>query len=382
MNKFFLILIPMWMMVACSSSSSQETEGIRISGKVGFPQDGHIVLSRYTNSSGDIEVIDTLELNDDYTYDERVNITQHGYYKLDFYGKQVLNVILGEDDMIINVDGNNQTGFSEIKGSKDHNYLIGFQQQIQDFQQSPEIAELQQIYVDAQQNNETEVMDSLLASYMSLDKELKLKLLRDSDTMRTSLGVVEVLRNKQYIDPDLYYDFIKEYAGKVERDLPGVPVATDFVSSVKNMEKLAVGAVAPEIALPNPDGEVVPLSSLRGNYVLVDFWAQWCRPCRMENPNVVAMYKKYNDKGFEVYGVSLDKTREKWLQAIEEDELYWTQVSDLKFWQSEAARTYNISAIPFSILLDPEGRIIGKNLRGPNLRQRLSEIFDESVELR
>ena len=382
MNKFFLLVIPMWLMVACSSSSSQESEGIRISGQVGFPQKGHIILSRYTNSSGDVQIVDTLELRDDYTYDQRVDIPQYGYYKLDFYGRRVLNIILGEDDMVINVDGNNQAGFSEIKGSRDHNYLIGFQKGIQEFQQSPEIAELQRIYVDAQQNNDTEVMDSLMESYMSLDKKVKMDMLRASDTMRTSLGVVEVLRNTQYIDQDLYYDFMKDYAAKVERDLPGVPVATDFVASVKNMEKLAIGATAPEIALPNPDGEVVPLSSLRGNYVLVDFWAQWCRPCRMENPNVVAMYEKYNDKGFEVYGVSLDRTREKWLQAIEEDQLYWTQVSDLKYWRSEAAQTYNISAIPFSILLDPEGKIIGKNLRGPNLRQRLSEIFDEKIELR
>jgi peroxiredoxin len=376
MNKFFL-LIPVWLMVACSASSSQETGGIRMSGQVGFPQDGHIVLSRYTNTTGDVEIIDTLELRDDYTFDQRVVVPQHGYYKLDFYGKQVLNIILGEDDMIVNVDGNNQNWFSEIKGSKDHNYLIGFQQAVQQFQQSPEITELQEIYVEAQNDNDTEVMDSLRNSYLQLDQELKMRLLRDADTMRTSLGVVEVLRNQQYIDPDVFYDFMKEYAARVEKDMPNTPVADDFVTMVKNMEKLAIGAQAPEISLPNPDGEIVPLSSLRGKYVLVDFWAQWCRPCRMENPNVVEMYEKYNVQGFEVYGVSLDRTKEKWLQAIEEDGLHWTQVSDLKYWKSEAAQTYNISAIPFSLLLDPDGKIIAKNLRGPYLRQRLSEIFDQ-----
>jgi thiol-disulfide isomerase/thioredoxin len=124
---------------------------------------------------------------------------------------------------------------------------------------------------------------------------------------------------------------------------------------------------------------VVPLSSLRGKIVLVDFWAQWCRPCRIENPNIVDAYQKYKDKGFEVYGVSLDRSRENWLQGIEEDGLPWTHVSDLEYWQSEAARTYNINAIPASFLLDEEGRIIAKDLRGPLLHQKLKEILG-SVE--
>jgi peroxiredoxin len=144
---------------------------------------------------------------------------------------------------------------------------------------------------------------------------------------------------------------------------------------VENMKKLAIGSPAPEIALPDPDGNVVPLSSLRGKYVLVDFWAKWCGPCRRENPNIVRAYNKYKDKGFTVYGVSLDRTREDWLQGIREDGLTWTHVSDLKFWQSEAARTYNINAIPFSLLLDPNGIIIAKNLRGEALEKKLSEVF-------
>ncbi len=158
--------------------------------------------------------------------------------------------------------------------------------------------------------------------------------------------------------------------------MPNVPLATSFVNEVEQMGKLAVGQVAPDIALPNPDGDTISLSSLRGNYVLVDFWAKWCKPCRMENPNVVRMYNKYNDQGFEVYGVSLDRKREDWLQAIEEDGLHWTQVSDLKFWNSKAAQIYNIKAIPFALLLDPEGVIIAKNLRGPALEEKLAEIFD------
>jgi thiol-disulfide isomerase/thioredoxin len=122
----------------------------------------------------------------------------------------------------------------------------------------------------------------------------------------------------------------------------------------------------------------VKLSSLQGKYVLVDFWAKWCGPCRQENPNVVRLYNRYKDKGFTVYGVSLDRNKTDWLKAIEEDKLTWTHVSDLKYWQSDAAKLYNITAIPFSLLLDPDGKIIAKNLRGPSLEKKLEEIFSST----
>ena len=141
------------------------------------------------------------------------------------------------------------------------------------------------------------------------------------------------------------------------------------------MKATAIGQPAPEIELPNPEGQVVKLSSFKGKYVLVDFWAKWCGPCRKENPNVVRAYNQYKDKGFTVFGVSLDRSKDDWLRAIQEDGLTWTHVSDLKYWQSEAAKTYNINAIPFSVLLDPQGVIIGKNLRGAALENKLAEIF-------
>lgn len=140
---------------------------------------------------------------------------------------------------------------------------------------------------------------------------------------------------------------------------------------------LAVGVEAPEINQPSPTGKDIALSSLRGKYVLVDFWAAWCKPCRFENPNVVRTYNAYKDKGFEVYSVSLDKSRDAWLKAIEKDGLVWeSHVSDLKAWSSQPARDYGVRGIPATFLLDPEGKIIAKNLRGPALEAKLAEVLN------
>lgn len=140
----------------------------------------------------------------------------------------------------------------------------------------------------------------------------------------------------------------------------------------------SIGAIAPDLAFPDPDGNIRKLSDLRGKVVLLDFWASWCRPCRGENPHVVAMYQKYHDKGFEVFSVSLDRDKESWKRAIAADGLVWpNHVSDLKYWSSEAARTYGVSSIPSTFLLDQNGRIIAKNLRGEALSNALKQLFGE-----
>ena len=154
---------------------------------------------------------------------------------------------------------------------------------------------------------------------------------------------------------------------------------SEYVVKLKELiaeqKKTAIGVVAPDFTMNDADGKPVQLSSLRGKVVLLDFWASWCAPCRQENPNVVKMYQEFHPKGFEILGVSLDRTKEDWLKAIKDDNLGWIHVSDLQYWQNAAARLYGVNSIPQSFLLDKDGKIIAKGLRGEKLAAKLKELF-------
>lgn len=293
---------------------------------------------------------------------------------MNFYDTQVLNVILDRDDIEINVDGNNPQGFFEVKGSPDLDLIKQVQELQNAANESPEMARINEEFTAAAQRKDEAAMEAVRAEYFSYIKKTNDQIAALMVEHTPSLAVVNLLQANT-LDKDQYFETYLAVAEKLEKAWPDYSKAKQFIAFVDKLKRTAIGQPAPEIALPNPQGEVVKLSSLRGKYVLVDFWAKWCGPCRRENPNVVRVYNKYKDKGFTVYGVSLDRTKEDWVKAIQEDNLTWTHVSDLKFWQSEAAKTYGITAIPFSILLDPNGVIIAKNLRGAALEQKLAEIF-------
>lgn len=146
-------------------------------------------------------------------------------------------------------------------------------------------------------------------------------------------------------------------------------------SMISRMAAMAEGAAAPDIQAATPEGVSMKLSDFKGKVVMIDFWASWCRPCRMENPNVVRAYNKYHPKGFEILGVSLDQDRAKWLDAIQKDGLIWNHISDLGGWNSQPAAVYGVTSIPATVLVDREGKILARNLRGPALEEKLKEIF-------
>ena len=152
-----------------------------------------------------------------------------------------------------------------------------------------------------------------------------------------------------------------------------------FAQRIEAAKTIGIGKKAPGFTQNDPDGNPVSLSDFQGKYVLLDFWASWCGPCRQENPNLVKAYAAYKDKGFEILGVSLDNKdgKEAWVNAIEKDGLTWTQVSDLNSWNNEVARSYGVRAVPQSYLIDPQGVIVAQNLRGETLEETLEEIFGE-----
>ncbi len=163
------------------------------------------------------------------------------------------------------------------------------------------------------------------------------------------------------------------YADAIKDKFPGNLVVKDYVDRMEHLKQLAVGKSAPDFSIPTPDGKEIKLSDLRGQYVLLDFWASWCGPCRQENPNVVKQYNAFKDKGFTILSVSLDDNKDKWLEAIKEDRLTWHHGSELRQWNGAVSRMYQVEAIPASFLLDKDGKIVAKNLRGKRLEDFLKK---------
>ena len=367
--------------LSCSTNGKEDGQGqdangswyVTIRGKVGHPQaGGQITIQELKDGATGWQ--DTIGLKSNYTFVKRLKLTEPGYYRLNFYNKQMLNLIVDRDDLEVNVDGNSQQGFVEVKGSSDLDLIQHVQELQAKVNNDPEIERLNEQFTAAAQRKDEKTMHALHASYMRHVKKYTDEIAGLMVEKTPSLAVINLLQ-QNVLDKDQYYDTYLAVAEKLKKAWPDYSQASNFVTFVEKMKLTAVGQPAPEISLPDPEGNIVTLSSMKGKYVLVDFWAKWCGPCRQENPNVVRAYQRFKDKGFTVYGVSLDRNRADWLQAIEQDNLTWTHVSDLKYWQSEAAKTYNITGIPFSLLLDPNGVIVAKNLRGAALHAKLEEIF-------
>lgn len=216
-----------------------------------------------------------------------------------------------------------------------------------------------------------EIQNYLIEKNVFFVRELSKQILPFSRRNENNLAGFYAMLTLYSVDPTSYEQEMISYMEDIQGKFKFNQEVQSIATQMKEIKPLSIGQKAPDFSSLTPEGEEVSLSDFRGNYVLLDFWAAWCAPCRQENPNIVEQYHKFKDKGFTVLGLSLDKDRDAWLKAIKNDKLVWTQLSDLKMWDSEVGRLYNITAIPASFMIDPNGKIVGKNLRGPQLQKFL-----------
>jgi peroxiredoxin len=219
--------------------------------------------------------------------------------------------------------------------------------------------------------------DSLRTAISAEYNDMQVNMRKDIEGfIESNKGSMSTYFAVTYVVPEAPIDMLESALVKMKTDISQNSYTAELENRINSIKPLSIGGLAPDISLANPEGDIIKLSSLRGKVVMIDFWASWCGPCRKENPNVVKVYQKYHDKGFEIYGVSLDRDRAKWQQAIAKDGLTWPHVSDLKGWQSSAAGLYKVTGIPKTFLLDEKGRILAMDLRGQQLEAKLAEIFD------
>lgn len=275
-------------------------------------------------------------------------------------GKTVINMNVDSLQNLTIVGGQNQKDYEEYKITM---MMFSMKQQ-----------EIVNQYNSARSNNDIATMQAKQSEYEKLTQEVK-NGMRDFIKNHPKSAVSGFIIYSEYANPTFSISDVEEVIGLLDKSVLDTKFGKLAQQRLDNMRGTTIGYKATNFTQNTPEGKPIKLSDYKGKVVLVDFWASWCGPCRAENPNVVAAYNKYKDKGFTVLGVSFDQNKEAWLKAIEKDRLTWDHVSDLKGWGNEVGKIYNISSIPQNLLIDKEGKILDKNLRGAALEEKLQELF-------
>ena len=375
--KNILLLITISIFIISCGNDNSDNNSISINGKLSSLEEGSLVYLDYLTSN-EIITKDTAVIDDDGNYSFDYKIEQLGYYRLRINNQNFINLILDVNEApIINGNGSNLMDTYTVEGSpqsqllkefnievkKDYIFQDSLNNYFQAYRNDP------QVFIDVQQKSIASE-NNLKIYFMQLVNEYE--------------GTLLALAAIQQLDAEINFDLYKKADEVFAKTIANTPYYQPFHEKVEKLAKLSEGGEAPDFSVNDKDGNPIKLSDLRGSVVLVDFWASWCRPCRAENPNVVKAYNKYHSKGFEVFSVSLDGMPQQpdpkgaWLQAIEKDGLIWkSHGSELKGWQSSFVPLYGIQGIPFTLIIDKEGKIICKNIRGHALEEKLAEIFEE-----
>ena len=366
-----------FLLAASWSLQAQLVNNVSINGSVVNSASAEIHLLELAKEG--FQPIDTFKLDPNkeaakQNFNFNLDVDHPDFYNLSVGPNQYSIIILSPNDHLkISIDATDPQNPLSISGSKETETYYNMVKGTQSFEKRKTALEDEYRKVQG-----TPVQDSvgqvLAAKYQKVEDE-RIVYLKKEMLKKPSLGGLVFM---DVIKMEDNMDFYEKYAPVMMKKYP----KNEFVKSIytqytseKGNIRLTAGVQAPEIDLPSPNGTNIKLSSLRGKVVLIDFWASWCSPCRRANPHVVSVYNKYHAKGFEVFGVSLDKDKASWVKAIADDGLIWNQVSDLKYWQSEAGRAYGVGSIPHTVLIDGEGKIIAIGLRGASLDAKLKEIY-------
>jgi len=376
--KLYLLnlALPIVLLSACSNTNSDSTTGFELKGKLGNAHSDTLFLEQMATDG--LKRIDTAFLDENGEFTMNPSITEIGFYRLKTSDRNFATFIFDVDQKVsITGDVADLGNTYTVEGSEDSKLFWEVNQRSAEnykkrdslqkiFQAFVNITKMDSLRIDSMSNAMEKPYTELVNAHNQYLKEF----IEKHSSSFASLAAIQQLQPEEFMDTYFKLDdgLFKKY--------PNSAYIKAFHDGITSSRKLAIGTLAPEINMNTPDDKPLALSSLKGKVILIDFWASWCGPCRAENPTVVKAYNKYKSKGFDIYSVSLDKDMEKWKGAIRADGLTWTNhVCDFKFWQSPVVALYNFNSIPTNVLIDKEGKIIAKNLRGEALDKKLEEIF-------